>query len=371
MSLAAFNATRLAKSAPGLHLACDLTSGSPLDTAVSSPIGFSDPSSDGLILSGDPQALSLGEAKLLMESILAQSSGDIFELSGIHYDQLIHDEFTNLKLDGKVIPTYHSIIDYSSSGLHETRPYCTVPSDVGNPNIPLHERALYYITLNPLLLETPGISRPCKSIPQPSDIPYPYCAAVALAYDYLTVLKSQPSIYYKFIASLQGKYYLSPVELEILEITPLLYLFGVTPPTVPIKTASAEVHVVPSAQEGRDAVETPSSEKPLKRKRPIQEGPVKVFKCEGVGCSKVYKQPNGLKYHLASRKCVANPGEAIKPFKCDFLDCPFSSLTQSGLKQHKKKHIKTDSASPDLKVAQTASPAIDLQVPSVTPIPTI
>ncbi|CAG8627811.1 154_t:CDS:1 [Paraglomus brasilianum] len=96
-------------------------------------------------------------------------------------------------------------------------------------------------------------------------------------------------------------------------------------------------------------VVTPSSQSAFKEKtqhitkgatqlstQPVVEKP---FKCTVPGCSKSYKNLNGLKYHNehGHRSGLLDIDEkrpVLKPYKCEFPDCDKRYKNPNGLKYH-------------------------------------
>ncbi|KAI9298990.1 hypothetical protein K502DRAFT_322590 [Neoconidiobolus thromboides FSU 785] len=61
----------------------------------------------------------------------------------------------------------------------------------------------------------------------------------------------------------------------------------------------------------------------------------KVYKCPTEGCTKIYKNPNGLKYHINRGRCSTKSNQdSEKPYKCQVKGCFHSYKNSNGLKYH-------------------------------------
>lgn len=80
-----------------------------------------------------------------------------------------------------------------------------------------------------------------------------------------------------------------------------------------------------------------SDDDELDSAKQIRDG-VKSYKCPRQGCSKIYKNRNGLKYHLQKGSCNRDPHTppkqepVFKPFFCTLCQKRYKNL--NGLKYH-------------------------------------
>ncbi|KAJ9066753.1 hypothetical protein DSO57_1006364 [Entomophthora muscae] len=85
----------------------------------------------------------------------------------------------------------------------ETKNTCTKFSDIGNRNIPVVHRAAFFLGSLTHLPDNPTHFRPAPHSKAPLDFTNPYSSALAMAYDYIAVVKAQPIQFLEFIALLK------------------------------------------------------------------------------------------------------------------------------------------------------------------------
>lgn len=201
---------------------------------------------------------------------------------------------------------------------------CRTFRAIGDPAIPVVERADHFMKCLTAYPANPRHFRPAPLAQHPLRFRNPYSSAMALAYDYLETLATEPPEYAKFLAFLGAH----PTRHRWPHWAHFRY---------PELLTHHRPAVLPTLHNIVAGFECPAEERP--------------FACEEPGCPKRYKQVTGLQYHRAHAHPETNP-LSNTPIQCPFPPCTKAYLSLTGLRNHLKKfhlqphHFEADAAPP-------------------------
>ncbi|KAJ9049048.1 hypothetical protein DSO57_1028662 [Entomophthora muscae] len=164
---------------------------------------------------------------------------------------------------------------------NNTRNPCTEYSDIGNRNIPAVYRAAFFLDSLVHLPDNPNHFRPAPHTKAPLDFANPYSSVLAMAYDYIAVVKAQPIQFIEFNQELKHHAIIKNFSAEM------------------VCSWTCWAHFVyPGLSSQVNFVKSPYGDL-LWEQQMLDMGVQRTYKCPAQTCARVYTRRENFIFHIS------------------------------------------------------------------------